>query len=130
MVNNIIYFHVSNSFHLNGHVSSRIAIMFRIFITLQKKITIIGIAPNQHPINVFSLSSLFVQCLTITSCGAYFFIEASSFQEYAESIFVSTALIATTSIFILDLSKMRPFFECINEAERIIESSKNQNISK
>lgn len=97
--------------------------MLKLFVTIQEECAIIGIAPQNRPINRRSLPLLLMDGFTIVSSGAYFFIEAKSLQEHAESIFVSTTIIAISAEFAFVLFKMRQFFYCLNEAEQIIESS-------
>lgn len=100
--------------------------MLKILLIWQKECAIIGIAPQQHPINERSLIALLMDSSAIVSIGAYFFVEATTFREYAESIFVGTAMIAIAVDYAIALSKMRLLFDFVNDAEQIIEESEFQ----
>lgn len=95
----------------------------KILSSWQKEIAVIGFGSHRHAINVRSFTSLFIDGCSFVSCGAYFFIEAQSFQEYAESIFVSTAAIGKTTSFAIALSRVQYFFDCLNVADQIVDDS-------
>lgn len=94
-----------------------------LFLTLLKNTEIIGISRNQHPFNWRSLLALLTHSFGIALNAAYFFCEANTFQEYSESIFIGTIIIADTIIFVFSVSRMWIVFEFINEAEKIIDGS-------
>lgn len=102
--------------------------MVKIFLVVLKRFAHFGVVQHRHPVNVRSVSMLFMDSCCIISCGAYIYIEAQSFQEYAESIFMATAVMAKTSIFIVSLLKMQQIFDYINDAEQIIDGSKIHSI--
>ena len=94
----------------------------KIFQAIQKDWKVFGIASDQHQFNwrnVVSLSNLFVG---IVSVWIYFFNEAKSFHDYANAIFMAVVLIAIFVIFIIIVLEMPSIFDCINDAEQIIDS--------
>lgn len=100
----------------------------KILLKLQNEAAIIGIARNQHPINVQSVQFLLVDCLNIVSSGVYFFTVPETFQDYAESILGQTAILAVTSCFVVIISQMQQIFNWIDDAGQIIDTSKLKKI--
>lgn len=95
----------------------------KIFQLLQKNIAHLGLAADQIPFNKRSLLIIFIFCSGIILNCVYFFHRAKTFQEYAESVFVVTAIIVVTLDFTFIVWRMRHFSNCVNEAEQIIDDS-------
>lgn len=95
----------------------------KIFSTLQKIGALIGIGPHQHPFNWLSLLVFLIDCFGIFINCAYFFCKAKTIQQYAESIYVGTTCIAITICYAITARMMREMVDCLNEAEKIIDSS-------
>ena len=98
--------------------------------TLLKEIATVGLAPHQHIINVRSLFSFILNGFAISISCIYFFCNAKTFQEHAESIFIIVAIVGITSLFLIFLMIKKDFFNLLNEAEQIIGGSKFHNHSK
>lgn len=98
--------------------------MIKVFPTTIKESEFIGIAQHQNPINGRSVAALSMDSLAILFNGAYFFFEAESFQEYAESVFVATVINSTTAGNAVILSRKQLLFDCLNDLEQIIDGSK------
>ena len=90
---------------------------------LQNALAIYGIAAHQQPFNWRNLMAFFIFSCAIASNGIFIFYEAKSFQEYAESIFMATALIAVSICFVYIVLKMHRLFDCLNEMEKLINGS-------
>lgn len=95
----------------------------KIFSTLQKNVEIIGIGPHQQPFNWHSSLSIFINSFGVVLNVAYFFCEANTFQEYAESIFVGTCVIVLSIVFVYFVRNSRIIYDCLDEAEKNIDDS-------
>lgn len=94
----------------------------KLMLALEKEGATIGI--GRHPINRRCLKPLLVHGFGIITSGAYFFNGAQSFREYSDSVFLTSVMIGVAICYAIALSKMKDFFECVDETERIIEESK------
>lgn len=95
----------------------------KIFVELKKFGEFVGIFANQRPFNWRNLLALSINCIGIVSNWIYFFCEARSFQDYAETIFVGTAINAMTVIFTFFIWKKQIYFDTLDEYEKIINGS-------
>lgn len=95
----------------------------------QKNLLISGIGPHENPLNKRNLITFFNFSFCIFLSGAYFFCEAKTFEQYADSVLTTTAHINITLMLILFVRDMRKFFDCLNKAEEIINGSKRSNLS-
>lgn len=108
----------------NYKLKKRLEIIMKIFQQLQKNLAFYGIASYQHPFNLRIRLSLIIYSLAIILIFIHIFYEAKTFQEYANSIFMATAQIATSIIFTFNAWQMQSFFDCVKEAEEIVNDSK------
>lgn len=97
--------------------------MVKRFQKVQKLFAIYGIVPNQHPFTWRHCLTISTFGLAIISSVAYCVYEAKTFQEYADSIFMASILASGMTIFTFGVLRMRLFFYCFNEADRIIDDS-------
>lgn len=93
----------------------------------QKNLLIYGIGPHEKPFNKRNLLTLFSFSSCIFVSGAYFFFEAETFEQYTQSVYTTTALINVTLMFTIVVRNMRQFFDCVNQAEEIIDGSELLN---
>lgn len=96
----------------------------KIFRQILDDFAIYGIGPYHHPFNWRNLVAFFLFACAIISNGMHMLCEAETFQEYAESIFFSTALVATLICFIYNVSVMKRLYGHIDEAGELIDASK------
>lgn len=96
------------------------AVNMKIFRSVKTYLSRMGLKPQQltqsHPFNAQSLIVLSVFGLSITFCSAYFFLDAKSFVEHTESLY----LVCVTIV----LWKMPKVFELINNFQCVINESK------
>lgn len=97
----------------------------KIFKLVQKKFLLVyKIGLHQRPINCKTLLALFIFCIGIVLNCVYFFNEAKTFQDYANSVLFGTGLFAAAIIFTYVSFSMRQIFGCLYDAEKIINGSK------
>lgn len=90
---------------------------------LQKDFALYGVTEQQDPFFKRIILGFFLFSCAIISNGGYILFEATTFQEYANSIFFATALIAATAIYACTVWKKGELFNCINELDQIIDDS-------
>lgn len=98
----------------------------KIFRLMLKDFMIYGISGHEQNnpfIKLRTLLGFLVFCCAIISSGGYIYFEAKTFQEYANSIFLGTAVFAATAIYVCTVWKKRQLFNCFNELEQIIVDS-------
>lgn len=91
--------------------------------TNQMNLLIFGCGVHEKQFNKRNVLSFFCFSFCVLSSGAYFFCEAKTFDEYAQSVFTTTAVMNFTLMFVLFVWNMRQFFDSVNEAEAIIDGS-------
>lgn len=97
----------------------------RILREVQKLMAISGIGLNHQPFNWRNGLSVFIIAIGIAFNGVYIFFTAKTFQEYADSIFVTITLITVLTVFIFVVSIMHQLFGYVNETEQIIDDSES-----
>lgn len=79
-------------------------------------------------INIHSISEIYWEF----SCSVfftalnifYFFFVAKTIYEYSQSIFITTTMISITICFVYSICLMRTLFDCIDDAEQLINDRK------
>lgn len=100
----------------------------KIFQLIQRSCAVLGLGLNQSvtqklPNNRRILHTFFIFGLACCSCGAYFFIEANSFQAYAVSIYISSTFMGGTAIYAICVWKNLSIFKLVDNAGQIIDES-------
>lgn len=86
-------------------------------------LTILGIGPNQRIFNIKFFTSVVVYATDVGSNWIFLVYEASTFFEYANSIFLTTTVTMVATCFVI-LSFIRPrVFGLIDLSENQIEKS-------
>lgn len=98
----------------------------KIFELIQSDLATYGLSRYQHPFNSRNLLSLFIFSIAIFLNGVYLCCEARTFLEYTRSFFAITAQTGAAAAFSFSAWNMRELFECVPEAEEIINGSEFQ----
>lgn len=96
----------------------------KFFQVVRENLVIYGIASQQHPFNVRNWLGLLIFGFGTISNGVYCVCEATTFQEYADSLFVAVACFDILMIFLYSVLFMQKIFVCLDHAEEIINCSK------
>ena len=95
----------------------------KIFQQIQKDFAIYGIGSHQKPFNMRNWMVIFMFSLSIILNIFYFIFDAKTFDEYAKSILITTAMINAASIFVFLILNMQTMFDIINDGEQLINDS-------
>lgn len=100
----------------------------KIFQTTQKNFSYLGISSlystRQCPINGRNLSIFLLLCMCTLISWIYLCHVATTFQEYADSVYACSTISIGTAIFACLIWRMRRLFDCLNRMEGIINESK------
>lgn len=97
----------------------------KIFQSVQKNVLLMyNFGLHQNPFNWKSMLTFLVFCAGIVSNCAYFFNEAETFQEYANTICLFTAIFGGMTLLIITALKTHEIFGCLLDGEQIIDDSK------
>lgn len=94
--------------------------MLKNFQKIMKKSAVVGIALDQSFFKWRNLLILFLLSLAIVSNITYCYCEAKTFQQYADSVFMGTSVIAFTIVHVYFMLILRQIFGILNHAEGII----------
>lgn len=101
----------------------------KIFQVTQKNLTYLGVSwyysIQKYPINRRNLLAFSIFSLaTILDC-TYLFHVAVTFNEYANSVYTCLSIILATVVFVIVTCRMRMFFNCLNQIEKISNESES-----
>lgn len=95
----------------------------KLFRQVYKYLSVYGIEPHRKPFNSRNLLAILLFGMGTASNCVHFFCEVETFQQYAESIFVTISVMVATTNFIYIASKMRELYDCFKEPEKIVNDS-------
>lgn len=91
---------------------------------VQKNLAAIGISSDlisqAYPFNRKILMVVIMICYGCTSSSLYIFLEAKTFDEYTQSIYIFSACVLISIIFIITYSKLRDIFQFIDSLENVM----------
>lgn len=100
----------------------------KIFQSIQKNFAVLGIDRNQllqkHNTNFRNSVSLFLHCFITVSYLVYIVHIASTFREYIDGIFVTSAVVVSGLSMAIVVSAMEKWFNLIFSLESVIVTSK------
>lgn len=86
-------------------------------------------ASQKFLFNKNNVIAIFLLCSAATSNLLYLYLEANDFDKYTHSIYSSSALVVATIAFLTVFSKMRQLFDCLEQMEKAVDSSKFCNLT-
>ena len=95
----------------------------KIFQSTVKFLTAVGITQKSRPLNARSFMALTAIGITVILICAFFFLEAKTFKEYTDSIYMCSVTIALFSTFSFAIWKKENIFLFIEGWEKIVEKS-------
>lgn len=99
----------------------------RICQIVQRNLSYLGItwhtSTQQYPIDRRNASVLFVFIVTAVMFYIYLFHVASTFQEYADSIYACLIITVATVAYVIMIWQMGMLLDCVNRMEKIINES-------
>ena len=99
----------------------------KLFQSVQKSFAVLGITPNESirtdPYNRNIWKSFIVYSLTNVLNFAFFFLEANSFREYTEILFVYSCTMTIFIGFAIAAIQKKKLFNYINNCEKTINES-------
>lgn len=106
----------------------------KIFLPNQKYFATFGICRHQanqsQSFNVKNLLPSIIFGLAVICCSGFPIYEANNFNEYTQSIYITSATIAATIIFILFISNVKDYFNFIDGWEECVQQSKYDRASR
>lgn len=100
----------------------------KIFQTIHKNLSIIGIGPDSaqqlRQFNAKILINLSTLCVGFNGVLVYIIIEAKTFLEFTQSIYLCTTYAIVTFVFIVLIFKLNELFKAINDCECLANTSK------
>lgn len=95
----------------------------KIFQRVYKNVAIFGFEPHQKLMNMRHLLPMCLFGMGTVSCCVHLFREVKTFQEYAESIFITISYITATTNFMYIVFVIRKLFDCFYDTQNIINGS-------
>lgn len=92
--------------------------------SIKHNLLIFGIGLNEKPFNKRNWQTLSSFSFGILLSGAYFFCEAKTFNEYAQSVFTTTLFINFTLMFALFVWNMRQFLAQLKQNKLLMAVSR------
>lgn len=95
---------------------------------------VLGLGPDQslaqkYPINRKNVQILFILCFALTSCYAFLFREAETFQECAIAVHLSSTFMLTAEVYVIFLWKNQSMCKLIDTFEKTINDRESWTIS-
>lgn len=122
---------LTNKTHIRSIISVEKTSKIKIFQAVQKCWLTFEFGLHQSSFNALIFLALFSFNLCIFFSAAFFFWEAKTFQEYAESVFFTSGLLNCALAFVIIVWEKRRIFDCLFETETLMNESKmnlNENI--
>lgn len=89
-----------------------------------KRLASLGIKQNQRLLNGRALGGLVVHLVNVSGDVMFVLLEANTFWEYTNSIFISITASETLLLFILLILKSEEILKLVDFAQKIFEDSK------
>ena len=99
----------------------------KIFRTVQEKLTILGIGPNQSKSNGKLVMTCLIFGLVATSSTIFLVAKANTFHEYTSNVYVTTGVIMLCITLAVMIFNMEFFFKLIDDFGKYIDKSENEN---
>lgn len=100
----------------------------KIFQTIQKSLSYLGISwfysIQKYPINGLNVLAFSVLSIESAKDCVYLCHVATTFKNYADSIYACLSIIDGTVFFAVVIWRMQIFFDCMNRIEKITNESK------
>lgn len=112
----------------------RMKTKIKLFRTIQTNFALLGISSHQSvqqcPFNVRNLLTIFSIGFSAISTTINLLYIASSFKEYADSVYVTSSAVLTFVIYLLFVWKMRLIFELVDDLEKTCNESEKLWMTK
>lgn len=99
----------------------------KIFQIFQNNVLLLGISryySNQkYLLNRRNMSILVIHGAAIASNFVYLYHVATTFNEYADAVYICVAKVDTAAILVIFIMRMRKIFDCLNRLENITNDS-------
>lgn len=78
---------------------------------------------EKHPFNIRNVITYFMLIMGSLLNSVHLLYEADTFKEYADSVCATSSMIVATIMFTDLIYILRPFFNCMQQLEEIVDES-------